>query len=238
MIAVVASSCFAEDIGRVHVNVAQDTRAETLRSEWANLKCVLNTSWVHSHLTLEAVHLWEDLSGWMLLLLQTGQRFSYNAYTNGKPCCEMDRQVNSCSNTRNAKYKLKRFKKKRRRTYSSIETLWKLSELCQCVSKQHVRVGAVEQNADYCLGGTGIVNDLKTQNNNWFDKKKQTLLLLHMLAHWKWNDKILKLQQITILGTMNPLPLHVKLNKVFKTGEQHANTKNIAKDLCRMCRKE
>lgn len=52
MIAVVASSCFAEDIGRIHVNVAQDTRAETLR-----LKCVHNTSWVHSHLTLEAVHL-------------------------------------------------------------------------------------------------------------------------------------------------------------------------------------
>lgn len=69
-------------------------------------------------------------------------------------------------------------------------------------------------------------------------KKKKTLLLLHMLAHWKWNDKILKLQQITILGTINPLPIHVKLNKVFKTGEQHAHTKNIAKDLCRMCRKE
>lgn len=29
MIAVVASSCFAEDIGRVHVNVAQDMRRNT-----------------------------------------------------------------------------------------------------------------------------------------------------------------------------------------------------------------
>ena len=170
---IVASSCFAQDIGRVHVNVAQDMCINTLRSEWANLKCVINTSWVHSHFTLEAVHLWEDLSGWMLLLVQTGQRFSYNAYTNGKLCYEMDRQVSSCSNTRNGKYKLKRFKKKKEWTYSSIETLWKLSELCQRVSKQHVRVGAVEQNADYCLGGTGVVNDLKAQNNNRFDKKNK-----------------------------------------------------------------
>lgn len=48
-------------------------------------------------------------------------------------------------------------------TYSRIKTLWKLPELCQRVSQQHVRVGAVEKNADYRLGGTGIVYDLRTQ---------------------------------------------------------------------------
>lgn len=47
-------------------------------------------------------------------------------------------------------------------TYSSVETLRELSELRQRVAEQHVRMGAVEQNADDCLGGTGVVNDLKT----------------------------------------------------------------------------
>lgn len=49
-------------------------------------------------------------------------------------------------------------------TYSSVETLWKLSELCQRVSERHVWMEAVEQNTDDCLGGTRVVNDLKTHN--------------------------------------------------------------------------
>lgn len=51
-------------------------------------------------------------------------------------------------------------------TYSGIETLWKLSELCQGVAEQHVRMGAVEQNTDYCLGGAGVVDDLEWQNTH------------------------------------------------------------------------
>lgn len=53
---------------------------------------------------------------------------------------------------------------KRSWTYSSVKTLWKLSELCQRVSKWHVWMEAVEENADYCLGGTRVVNNLRTHN--------------------------------------------------------------------------
>lgn len=41
-------------------------------------------------------------------------------------------------------------------------------------------------------------------------------MFVHMLAHWKLNDETLKLQQITILGRINSLPIHVKLNKYSK----------------------
>lgn len=51
-------------------------------------------------------------------------------------------------------------------TYSSVKTLWKLSELCQGVAEQHVRMGAVEQNTDYSLRRTGIVDDLERHNTH------------------------------------------------------------------------
>lgn len=46
-------------------------------------------------------------------------------------------------------------------TYSGVKTLWKLSELCQGVAQQHVRMGAVEQNTDDGLRRAGIVDDLE-----------------------------------------------------------------------------
>lgn len=57
-------------------------------------------------------------------------------------------------------------------TYSSIKTLWKLSELCKRVSEQHVRMGAVEQYTDDCLGGTGIVYNLEWHNIQTTKDKK------------------------------------------------------------------
>ena len=203
MIAVVASSCFAKDIGRVQISVAQYKHAETLRSEWANLKCVLIHAFTLHNQSCPLVRrsLWMDVI--------TGRnKFSYNAYTNGKPCYEMNRQVNSCRNTHNAKYELKRSKKK----------LTAASKLCEN-SLNSVSVSPSNMSEWEQLSRTlTIAWVAQALLITWKHKItiKQTLMFVHMLAHWKLNDETLKLQQITILGRINSLPIHVKLNKYSK----------------------